>query len=302
MKLGNKLQPIKGYYEGIDPEDYFKMTHAENAEGQKYVIASKSMLAKFNDDPMKWKHSPPFEKTAAMTGGSLLDCMLLTPRNLDREFILKPEDAPRRPTQPQIDAVKKSAKAIESISYWEAFDAKARGKELITGKQMDAAKLAVKQLKKHPRCAAIIEHSSKQTVCVAEYRGHMVKGMFDLVPDADSPWGNAVIDLKRTSGFTHAGFRKIIRQFKYHWQLAFYRWLLKETTGEDRDVGKIIISDSEAPYSCGLLTMHDDDIKRGHDEVFAALDKYIDCLEAGGVFPNPYPSDKPDVVLKSFYD
>ena len=63
IKSNQKLKPEVGFYQGIDPEDYFAMSHAENAKGQKYVIASKSMLAKFNDDPLKWKHSPPFEKT-----------------------------------------------------------------------------------------------------------------------------------------------------------------------------------------------------------------------------------------------
>ena len=63
-----------------------------------------------------------------------------------------------------------------------------------------------------------------------------------------------------------------------------------------------MLSDSEAPFSCGVLRMHEDDIARGHREVFAALDRYIDCVEKQE-FPSPYElASGEELVLKSFSD
>jgi len=299
MKLELEIKAEKGIYENITPWKYFALKNAKK-DDLEYIIPSKSMLTKFSENPEKWITNPPFIKTASMTEGSLLDCMLLTPQLIETEFIVKPEDAPRRPTQAQINAEKKSDKAKESIEYWEKFDLRSKNKEVITKNQVANAKKALKRIKANKKCNEIVENSSKQAVCIAEYRGFLVKGMFDMIPDENGESGDSIVDLKRTSAFAPRAFSGIIRKFKYHWQAGLYRWLYKEATGKERQKWKFMISDAEDPYGCGLLTMHEDDIKRGEDEVFEALDQYIDCIEKQN-FPNPYNREK-ELTIKSFSD
>ena len=304
MKIKQALEMKEGIYHGCSPRHYHssQMSTAVNDAGVEYRVPSKSMLSSFAEDPAKWLTNPPFKKSSAMTEGSLLDDMLLTPADLHENFLVKPEDAPRRPTPQQLKAEKKSETALKSITFWNNFDKKAEGREVISAQQMINAKLGVKNLKNHPICSEMIKQSHNQTVVIAKYRGHLVKGMFDLFPQDGSDFDDSIIDLKRTSAFTPQSFKAIIRNFKYHWQAALYRWLVMQATGQDRKIWRFMLSDSETPFNCGVLRMHEDDIARGHREVFAALDRYIDCVEKQE-FPSPYDlSSREELVLKSFSD
>jgi hypothetical protein len=297
MKIKKGLELKKGIYHNCSPRHYHYLKKTTREDGLEYVVPSKSMLSAFSDDPAKWRTDPPFKKSVAMTEGSLLDTMLLTPADLHKDFIEKPDDTPRRPTEAQRKAVKKTDAGLRSISFWDDFDKRAEGREIVSHQQMLNAKQGVKNLKDHKQCYDVIKNSHNQTVCIAEYRGFLVKGMFDLFPKTGTEWDDSIVDLKRTSGFTPAAFRGIVRAYKYHWQAALYKWLIKETTGEDRPNWRFMLSDSEKPFNCGMLRMHEDDVALGHKQVFAALDKYIDCVESD-TWPNPY--DGEEVVLKSF--
>jgi hypothetical protein len=120
MKIKKKLELKEGIYHNCSPRHYHSsyMSEAVNDDGVAYRVASKSMLSSFVDNPAKWLTNPPFKKSSAMTEGSLLDDMLLTPADLHKNFIEKPEGAPNRPTAPQLKAKEKSVLALNSINYF----------------------------------------------------------------------------------------------------------------------------------------------------------------------------------------
>lgn len=80
-----------------------------------------------------------FEPTAAMVEGSLLDCLLFTPDDFDRQFFIMPEDA-KKPTSAQVNAAKPSEKTLEQIAQWEALQDKIAGRQVIKFDQYGKAK------------------------------------------------------------------------------------------------------------------------------------------------------------------
>jgi len=225
-----------------------------------------------------------------MALGSLVDCLLLTPTEVTNEFIVLPEDAPRKPTQAQINAKKKSDVAQKSIMFWHDFEIKAAGKTIVSRAEMKTAMAGVKQIQSNERIKDLLDNSKTQTVVVAEYNGFLVKGMLDILPNEKTEFDDFIFDLKRTSAYNPKDFKGIIRAFKYHQQAGGYRWLMRQN-GVDRPRWGFIISDAEPPHLAGMVELSQKDIQLGEDQFLRDLNKYIECVE-NEHFPTPYEGDE----------
>jgi hypothetical protein len=80
--------------------------------------------------------SKPREKGEALLIGGAIDTMALEGMEAFKaRYCCEPDDSPKRPTKPQLAALKKSPAALESIAYWERYDRENKGKEALTDKQ-----------------------------------------------------------------------------------------------------------------------------------------------------------------------
>ena len=89
------------------------------------------------------------EKTSSksMDFGTLAHTLFLEPEQFTNEFMVLPADAPKRPTETQLNAKKPSDKTVAAIEWWENFDATNQGKILITEEQLAGANRIVENLK-----------------------------------------------------------------------------------------------------------------------------------------------------------
>lgn len=177
-------------------------------------------------DPWDDAYGPPIEPTPAMTRGSLVDCLLLTPEEFPKQFITLPEDAPRRPSKAHIKTMKKGSKTEEALIFWKAWEAKASSRTLVTKELIDQATERVEDIKGHPVVAELLDCSVRQSIAVCEYKHrtgqkYQAKAMADLLPDLDSAWGDTIPDLKITDPRDGSLGRQIINM-DWHVQSAWY--------------------------------------------------------------------------------
>jgi hypothetical protein len=206
---------------------------------------SNSMLKQFAENPWNWRNYDKEFKSDALTWGSLVDCLLLTPAEFTNEFIVKPDDAPRKPTSAQVNAVKKSEKALESITWWDEFNARMDGKTLIDDYTYNKASNAVRMLKSHSEASEILDGASTQTAIIHEHAGIKFKSLLDIVPE-NANWDHFLVDLKTTSSkLDDESLSKQIFKYKYHWQAAFYLWLWNKQSKDSRRKFAFIFQNSE---------------------------------------------------------
>ena len=77
--------------------------------------------------------------TAAMTAGSLLDCLLFEPHRLEERFFIMPENAPKKPTSAQLNAKKPSAESLEQMAQWDEIMQAVNGRDIIKAEQLAEA-------------------------------------------------------------------------------------------------------------------------------------------------------------------
>jgi hypothetical protein len=287
-ELGN---PITGIYHNVDPESYFAIDEAVTDEGIKYKIPSKSLITAASKNPEKWALNPTFKMTDSMIMGSALDCLLLTPDNFDKEFAMKPDDAPRKPTSAQLNAVKPSAKTVSAISWWRTFERKTRGKKVISVADRLALNKAIQNIRQHKYASELVMESSTQTVIITQYEGVFVKGMMDLLPKKGSKYEKYLVDLKRTSGFEPEEFKHIIRKYDYLAQAFLYRWLWEREGGNIRPRWMWLLSDSQPPFSAGLIEADMEDNAKAGERFMKKLDAHIKMIHDNNNFTNPYEDE-----------
>lgn len=103
-------------------EDYYKIDRMSN-----------SMMKHFARSPLHYLYAKrvPVEPTAAMIFGNLFHTYILEESSFEERYITIPDGAPKKPTKAQIYAKKPSPETIEAVEFWERFNKKNEGKEII---------------------------------------------------------------------------------------------------------------------------------------------------------------------------
>ena len=81
--------------------------------------------------------------------GGNLHCATLEPERWQQSLIVLPDDAPKRPTQRQIDAKKPSTETKEAIAWWAEFDAKFQDRTVLSAEDHDQVMQMSKALHRH---------------------------------------------------------------------------------------------------------------------------------------------------------
>ena len=297
----NKPKLETGLYPGIRTNSYFALNKATTEEGIEYAIPSKSLLSQFAKNPKAWREDPEFKTTDAMTVGSLLDCLLLTPKEMGSSFMLKPSGMPNRPHK-HLDEGKPvsptAKKTQEAVLKWQNFERDAAGKTIVTSEQILSARRAADNVKNHKLGGYLLKNCQTQVAMFAydEEVELWVKGMIDILPNKESDFGDCVVDLKSTSGFLPHEFRTVCWNFNYHEQAGLYLDLYNKITGENRERFLFLVSDSKNNRDCGLLEMDKEWIERGRESARNKLKYYADCVKNDN-WPGPYPEDKDKLLI-----
>ena len=254
-------------------------------------------------NPLKYLTSEEKHQTDDMAYGSMVDLLWLTPELWDTYCILQPDNAPKKPTQPQINAVKKSDKAIESINWWNDFARKSLGKIVVSKEIFIKVKEAVKMLNLHPLSKHIWNVSEKQTILMGKSnklhpngKYYLAKAMLDLLPQEGTieiggmsyNLNEFVVDLKQCHNVTEFGMKNAIKTFQYNMKTAWYLNMLQASGETQRDKAILIFQNSSAPFDVHVRIIDNDDINDGKDQYIERITKMnsIDPSNLTGLFDN----------------
>lgn len=267
---------------GVNADEY----HGQTAErGSKEFVMSPSSLKLFNECPARWKagYAPP--DSDAKDWGNLLDTLLLTPKQFDSKFAVKPLTYKSSGAKKSGPIEDKPFNANSTLcKEWIAAQ---NGKTIISTKDLIEAVAALKRLRADETIAAFLDASDCQVHVKGEWRDKAtglvipVQCLIDCVPRKDSEFQKSLGDLKSTR---NAGLRPFARwcfTAGYHVQAAFDLALYCAATGEDRSDWIFLVQENYAPYETGRRLLSQDFLQIGRQTYEAALKRYARCVQSG---------------------
>jgi len=268
------------------------LTHDQYAaqdakRGDKAYRVSRSDLIDVLSCPYKWRESADEEKksTPAMIWGALIDCMILTPKELPRLFAVCPETYT-------------GAKGEEKPWSWAANFCKDwreehEGMTCIKADVMESAAEAVAKIKADPAAALLLADFRPQVALHGDWADAdtglviPVRALLDIVPGRESKHGNKLADLKTTTDASEKAWgRKVFGGL--HAQAAMYVDLWNAATDEGRSSFLHLVQESKAPFALGLPALEEGYLTLGRVVYQSALKKYAQCL-ATDTWPSYYP-------------
>lgn len=207
--------------------DKMTLKDISNAEYHALRYVSKSHLDEINRSPFHYwsRYLDPNrvipEPTKAMLLGSAFHTIILEPHLFDKDYIVEPEDAPKRPTAVQRNAKKPSAQTLEAIDFWDKFDEKANKKTLVSFEDFERLSIMKERVFDHPAASTILSMEGKREQSYQwtdEPTGEICKSR----PDFHTADGSLIVDLKTTGDASELGFQKSVHNFRYHVQAGWY--------------------------------------------------------------------------------
>lgn len=167
----------------------------------------------------------------------------------------------------------KDAKAARDLAY---FDGLTPMIEKDYAKAVELADAAKAQVGDYftggtPEVSMLWQHSS----------GLWLRGQMDY-------YSTAIIDLKTMDDASAWGFQRAVNKYRYYFQAAWYRRLVKELTGELLPY-LIVGVEKKAPYLTRVMELTEDYLGIGEAEMDTAINTYLTCTETG-VWPG-YTTD-----------
>lgn len=229
---------------------------------------SKSLICKFMADPWAWKNSPKQEKTAAMTGGSLLDCLLTEPREFANRYALSLYD----------DFRTKEAKAWRD-------ETESNGLVVLKQDQFDTAEAQLRAIKAKPEAAELLDGAQYQVAFRHKTAYPFAsKGLIDILPND----GETIVDLKTCEPSaleSKRSLRRYIYDWLYHVQAGAYCEGYSIASGEERTRFVFIFITSKPPFRVAVVELPFSAISFGSDIYRAQAKRFAECLER-----NHFPS------------
>jgi hypothetical protein len=220
---------------------------------------SKSLITAFIEDPARWKATPKRGKTAAMKGGSLLDCLLTTPELIEDQYVISPYAEFRT----------NEAKAWRD----------SQTATVITKSEMDAAEAQSYAIYAKPEAYALMR-DAKMQVGFRHKTRHVFdsKGLIDVVPqDPDT-----LVDLKTCQPSaleSHRALQRHIFEWGYHIQAGAYAEGYSIASGEERTRFKFIFVANKPPYTVAVVELPLAAILYGAQLYTQGMAKLAECLE-----------------------
>lgn len=291
-----KLEP--GIYQGIHHRDYNAIDALRNSYLKK--IRKCAACAKVEDS----------DDTKALIIGRAAHAMTLEGDDaFHSEFVVLPEDVPKRPTDRQIFAKKPSPETIYAVDWWNLFTTRAQGKQTITLDEHKMLSGMRDSVRSHPFARLLLADGVSETTVIfdADVDGRKVRCKIrpDRTPAVKM---KVLIDLKTTEDAGYDAFVRSCKKFGYFQQAAFYidgyntaRHLIMKknpATGvyefdraaiesPEMDAFAFIAVEKKPPYRCEVYTLSGDStfLLEGRQHYQEAIRKELEC-RVTGVYPN----------------
>jgi hypothetical protein len=294
---GRKAELIPGVYPNVPEDEYFRW---------KAVSHSKlSPMAGKTPAHCKYAMDHPKERTDAMTLGSAVDCLVLSPTLFNDRFAVAEQCAAM--TLKAERCSKTGVIRLNSVNPHWYCSQHATGKTIenlpytkLTPDQSSTAYAMAKSVLDHPGASVLLAACEETQLSLVWRENNLLcKGRLDGL----SSELKTVIDLKTCADASPEAFSRKIADFGYHRQAAMY---LRGCSYHGIDVQNyvIIAVENEPPHAVALYTLTESvpsgvvwspksqlsPVEYGNHELLRLLDLYEHC-EATGEWPS-YP-EKP---------
>lgn len=271
---------------GINSETYHKQ---EAKRCTPEFIMSPSSLKAFMECASRYKagYQPP--DTEAKDWGSLLDTLLLTPKQFEARYSIKPATYP--------DSKTGEAKPWNgNATFCKEWIAEQADRQIVSGSDVFEAHQAIRRLMADETIAAFHDASEKQVHITGEWYDKAtglvipVQCLIDYVPKGDSEFQKSLGDLKSTRNAGLRPFQRWCYSAQYHTQGAFDLDLFDMATrkdendkysGQGRDGWIFIVQENYPPYEVGRRLLSQEFVQIGRQTYQHALQRYARCLKTG---------------------
>jgi hypothetical protein len=209
------------------------------------MTLSYSSLKAFIESPNHYLlYKEKKESSTQMRKGSLVDCLLFTPSDFPKKYVLADIDK-------RTKAGKEQAILFES-----------QGLEVVSSEQMEEASKIVSSIEGNLNVQDLMIGLDYQK----ELRGK-IQGI-EFVGYSDAICPNYIIDLKTTKNASAKEFNRSIFNFKYHLQAAIYMHL----SGANEYYW--IAVESSAPYNCEVYSCSNEWKDKGFEMLYKGIEDF----------------------------
>lgn len=286
--------------------------HSQCAAGPS--ISSTGLRTIYHESPADfWAFSDlndfRFEKEAspAFTYGRAAHALLLGDEDFEASFIVLPKVAPPKPTAAQISARAQgrvSDAAAERFEFWDDFDARAAGREILTMTDLIHIEHLADRLREHELLPILMEGAREQSlIWQDEKTGIWLKSRLDI----QSATGDFA-DLKTTRHRRLDLIMRDIRQHGYDMQVALQTMGIEAVHGipftPESYAGRACIDifvHKEPPYHIIPVELSFDALVWARRKIRAAIDTMKECIDTD-IWPGPVegiPVYTPDFELQT---
>jgi len=209
--------------------------------------------------------------------------MILGDEVFDEHFIYVPEDAPRRPTAPQINAYKAngfwSEKAKEGGEFWAEFDKRAANRMLLTEAQAQHIINIAENISKIPEA---VEGLTSELIEVSMIWQDPITGVWlKSRPDCLPTNGYDFADLKTFAPRTKSIKRSVmqsITDYRYDMQMGLAVMGAEHVLGTTAENCVLIFCQSNPPYTVTPVRIEADTLYWARAVCRKSIDTFARCI------------------------
>ena len=235
-------------------------------------------------NPNRWEK----EQTAALRLGRAMAAYVEGGMDaVAQQFIVLPEDRPRKPTAQQIaafDGGTASGAATASVTFWRAVEAD--GRDVLSAAEKTMIEDMGKILAQDPAACAVMGGIPEVTMAWKDER----TGLWLLSRPDTVSFDGMMSDYKKmnTQGrpFNHRVVDQRITEHGYDMQMAFAAEVFERITGNWPGVVGIVAQWDQPPHHVILREISEEDLRIAQFRNRRAIDRFAECL-ASGDWPGP---------------
>ena len=216
--------------------------------------------------------------TEAMAFGTQAHVFTLEPHRIADFYMKAPVDAPKRPTDRQLNAKKPSEETVKAIEYWRDFDAISKTKEVLTAERWDALIDMAANVRSNQFAEQLLTAEGwAESTLLWDHPGTGIP--CKTRPDWLLKDLSIMVDLKTTKDAGQA-FERSAMAFRYHVQAAFYMKAAEVALGQRPKKFVFLCVEKEPPYCVSVFVADDEFIAAGEEEMETDLQVLKACQES----------------------
>lgn len=263
-----KVGAFRGAIKDMSGASYHSLKKYYSSTDLKFMYGSspQHFKAKYFD-----KTSEPDGPTPAMILGSLVHCLVLTPNEFDKEFVVEPGFNKR---------------TNEGKAGYQEFLAKHEGKLIITDEMLAKANGMRSSVQANKKAMELLEPGLKEMAFFWECPFSNL-GMRAKLDQASS---KHFVELKTTTSAGPEAFAKRCNDLHYDLSLFHYQTALKQTLDLDDVPAYFLVVENEPPYVTQVYRAGGSCWQTGHAKWLDAVTKLEDGIKMGN-WPGYFPAE-----------